>query len=246
MCIICLGKEYILEKKIRKIEEVCQGVLAIPTLPKVKKIICANTRVVSISHQPDLEYLDCSGCINLKNLPRVDPDEGSSEPEEKETPKRKETRRKNYSLRYLDCSKTNITEIPEYNNLIEIDCSHCPVLQGIINLPNLRRVLCWKSSNMAVLSNLPNLRMLVIMASDGLKMLQNLPSLRDLTCSYCKELKFVKGVPILQEISCVGCVKLTHINEFEIATQKREIENLLISNNEEINKYLIAPIKLRL
>ena len=226
MCIICLGKEYILEKKIRKIEEVCQGVLAIPTLPKVKKIICANTRVVSISHQPDLEYLDCSGCINLKNLPRVDPDEGSSEPEEKETPKRKETRRKNYSLRYLDCSKTNITEIPEYNNLIEIDCSHCPVLQGIINLPNLR--------------------MLVIMASDGLKMLQNLPSLRDLTCSYCKELKFVKGVPILQEISCVGCVKLTHINEFEIATQKREIENLLISNNEEINKYLIAPIKLRL
>ena len=245
MCVICLGKEYIEEKKIRKIEDVCEEVIVIPTIPKLKRLVCANSKVNMIHYQPDLEYLDCSGCLRLGSLPRIDPDEGSSEPEEKEDMKRKESRRRNYPLKFLDCSRSSVLDIPSYNNLVRLECDGCPRLQSITDLNNLESFVGYKCPNLSVVKNLPRLLGMDVMNS-RLKIIEGFPLLRCITCSYSEELVIIRDVPSIREISCLGCKSLTHILDFEICTNRKDILEFMDKNCESMMDCKRPLIKLRL
>ncbi len=119
----------------------------------------------------------------------------------------------NETITILDCSNCPLlTSIPDLPNLTQLDCSNCSLLVTISALPSLTRLECYKCPLLATISALPSLTELNCSNCPLLAAIPTLPSLTRLYCSYCPRLAAIPAHPRLIYIDCHGCPWLVPSN----------------------------------
>lgn len=169
-------------------------------LKQVKELYVSN---VSIDMLENLENVEKLICVNssLKQLPSFLP-----------------------KLRYLDCSKNQLTELPFYQNLIHLNCSKNKI-SVIPEYKMLRKLYC--SENL--LKTIPNLKHLKILVCsyNQITTLPNLASIKVLDCS--DNLLTVLPNSVLQrQLDFLDCSFNDIINQ----DVSRVNSNLLYINNQ--------------
>ncbi len=105
--------------------------------------------------------------------------------------------------------RSNLTEIPNFMGLLELDCSLCDKLTEIPNIIGLKKLNC----SCGIFTKIPNIIGLLELNCSWCNNLTDIPhiiGLKELNCSYCDITKIphIKG---LLELDCSWCKKLTKI-----------------------------------
>ena len=118
----------------------------------------------------------------------------------------------------IDCRRSNITHIPFFPKLINLNCSNCKNLEHIEIMDEIKTLNC---SSCKKLKSLPfsvgggrNLRLLNCSRCDSIKEIPDLDTnfLKELSCNYCYSLEKIGIIASIRKINCTYCINLKIIS----------------------------------